>query len=138
MSDWQKDFTEIWEAITQLAEEFNVAILDAVEEFADAVATELELISAEAKEIQEEVFQAGWFDELFTNPEQFFNFLNDSENNDEWPIYYEPRQAATETCHPACVGCCNYNGTTFGGNLLVCGFHPYGWDGDSCPDWEQQ
>ncbi len=40
--------------------------------------------------------------------------------------------------YPACVGCQNYHGYVYGGNVLVCGMHPYGWDEDDkeCPDWE--
>lgn len=38
--------------------------------------------------------------------------------------------------HPTCVGCRNYHGQEYGGNLLVCGMHPYGWEGETCPDWE--
>ncbi|EFA70649.1 hypothetical protein CEP10_05865 [Cylindrospermopsis raciborskii S07] len=37
--------------------------------------------------------------------------------------------------NPACVGCSNYHGEVYGGNLLVCAMHPYGWDGEKCPDW---
>lgn len=38
--------------------------------------------------------------------------------------------------HHACVGCRNYHGQAYGGNLLVCGMHPYGPEQDQCPDWE--
>jgi hypothetical protein len=38
--------------------------------------------------------------------------------------------------HPACVGCQHYHGYAYGGNLLVCGIHPYGWDDETCPDWD--
>ena len=38
--------------------------------------------------------------------------------------------------HPACVGCTNYHGHSYGGNLLVCAMHPYGWKEGNCPDWE--
>jgi hypothetical protein len=38
--------------------------------------------------------------------------------------------------HPVCVGCCNYHGEAYGGNVLVCAMHPYGVEEDSCPDWE--
>jgi hypothetical protein len=38
--------------------------------------------------------------------------------------------------HSACVGCRNYHGQVYGGDMLVCGMHPYGWDGEKCPDWE--
>jgi hypothetical protein len=138
MSDWQKDFTEIWDAVAQLAEDVNVAVLEAVEEIGAAIAMEIESIDADVKEMQEELLRADWWDELLANPSQLFDLFDDSETGEDWPIYYEPRQSATETFQPACRGCRNYNGTTFGGNLLVCGFHPYGWDGETCPDWEQQ
>lgn len=36
----------------------------------------------------------------------------------------------------ACIGCGDYNGETHGGNKLICGIHPYGWNEESkCPDW---
>jgi hypothetical protein len=38
--------------------------------------------------------------------------------------------------HPACIGCCHYHGQVYNGQLLVCGMHPYGWDGEHCPDWQ--
>jgi hypothetical protein len=38
--------------------------------------------------------------------------------------------------HPVCVGCCNYHGEAYGGNVLVCAMHPYGIEDESCPDWE--
>ncbi|NJM57694.1 MAG: hypothetical protein HC857_09990 [Synechococcales cyanobacterium RU_4_20] len=38
--------------------------------------------------------------------------------------------------HDACIGCRNYEGSDFGGNMLVCGFHPYGCQQEKCPDWE--
>ncbi|MBE9178610.1 hypothetical protein IQ268_08565 [Oculatella sp. LEGE 06141] len=36
----------------------------------------------------------------------------------------------------SCQGCCHYHGRVYGGNMLVCGMHPYGAEEDSCPDWE--
>ncbi len=42
----------------------------------------------------------------------------------------------------ACAGCLNYHGVSYGSTresrtVLVCGFHPYGWQSDNtCPDWE--
>ena len=38
--------------------------------------------------------------------------------------------------HPACVGCRHYHGQSYGGTVLVCGMHPYGWEEEKCPDWE--
>lgn len=38
--------------------------------------------------------------------------------------------------HPTCVGCRNYHGADYGNEMLVCGMHPYGPEGEQCPDWE--
>ncbi len=137
MSDWQKDLTEVWAVVIGISEELNTVFQEAAAEIGQTVITEIELISTEVKEFQEEILRSGWFDEILDSQNQVFNFFNDLENTEEWPTYYEPRQEASATFQPACMGCGNYNGTTFGGNLLVCGFHPYGWDGENCPDWEQ-
>lgn len=42
----------------------------------------------------------------------------------------------------SCRGCVNYHGVAYGYSretrgMLVCGFHPYGWQEDHpCPDWQ--
>ncbi len=38
----------------------------------------------------------------------------------------------------ACRGCQHYHGQSYGGNLFICGMHPYGVESDTCPDWEAQ
>jgi ABC-type transporter Mla subunit MlaD len=38
--------------------------------------------------------------------------------------------------HTVCIGCKHYYGQAHGGNMLVCGMHPYGPDDEQCPDWE--
>jgi len=40
--------------------------------------------------------------------------------------------------YPACVRCKHFHGEEYGGNFLVCGMHPYGWDDENCPDWEKK
>ncbi|NET33856.1 MAG: hypothetical protein F6K19_17855 [Cyanothece sp. SIO1E1] len=41
-----------------------------------------------------------------------------------------------------CQGCTHYHGIAYGNSyatraILVCGIHPYGWQGESaCPDWQ--
>lgn len=39
-----------------------------------------------------------------------------------------------------CQGCEHYHGIAYGHSrdtraVLICGFHPYGWQGSTCPDW---
>jgi hypothetical protein len=135
MSDWQKDLVEIWEAILTGVEELSAEIQEASEELsgfvfdvAEKLTSDLESITNEFKELNDEIWQdIGWDDD----------FTVDGENPDtDWSLYYEPRREATAEHQPACVGCRNYNGSMFGGNLLVCGFHPYGWQEGQCPDWE--
>jgi hypothetical protein len=44
----------------------------------------------------------------------------------------------TRTPPAVCVGCQHYHGHVYGGQVLVCGMHPYGMeaDQDTCPDKE--
>lgn len=37
--------------------------------------------------------------------------------------------------HRVCIGCRHYHGRAYGGEMLICGMHPYGCEGESCPDW---
>ena len=36
----------------------------------------------------------------------------------------------------SCRGCQNFHGGRYGGVMLVCGIHPHGVKGDTCPDYE--
>jgi hypothetical protein len=140
MSDWQKDLVEIWESILSGVEELGNEVQEASAELGDLIVTvaeqltnDLELIANEFKELNDEIWQdIGWEDDSASNGENsgFSGFDTD------WSLYYEPHRAATADHQPACIGCCNYDGSMFGGNLLVCGFHPYGWEEGKCPDWE--
>ena len=46
------------------------------------------------------------------------------------------------SCPKVCQGCEHYHGMSYGYSrnsrtALICGFHPYGWKGDTCPDWSE-
>jgi hypothetical protein len=154
MFDWQKDLVELWEslvvelplALGQLAAEVGTSLTEFVEEFAEAVTEEIEFISNELKELPPDWPGYDWltgFREDFSGVEQLLDtedepFTALPSGDEDWPLYYEPKRAATPDHQPACIGCRNYNGTTFGGNLLVCGFHPYGCQEETCPDWEAE
>ena len=135
MSDWQKDLAEIWESILTGVEELNneveaasAEVVDLIVSAAEQIISDLESIANEFKELNDELWQdIDWGGD--------FTFGGENDPTD-WSIYYEPRREATAEHQPACVGCRNYNGSMFGGNLLVCGFHPYGWEEGQCPDWE--
>jgi hypothetical protein len=135
MSDWQKDLAEIWESILTGVEEFSnevqeasAEVVDLIVGVAEQITSDLESIGNEFKELNEEIWRdLDW--------EGGFNLDGENDQTD-WSLYYEPRREATAEHQPACIGCRNYNGSMFGGNLLVCGFHPYGWQEGQCPDWE--
>lgn len=134
MEDWQKDFFEIIEAVSSEVEKFFSEVTEEVTEFVDALA----VISSE---ISEQVQSA-----LSSELSEFEDYLNDLvdpilvlyiEVDDE--LSYYPRGDTgnpVENSHPACVGCRNYQGQVYGGNMFVCAMHPYGWDSENCPDWE--
>jgi hypothetical protein len=138
MSDWEQELAKAWENVVAGLEELGNEARKAWNELEDLVTEEIkqvtaqiDSIAAEFKELHEEV----WND-LQNEGHDFFD-LEDYGNNIDWSLYYEPTKPATATHQPACVGCRNYNGTNFNNNLLVCGFHPYGWAEGSCPDWEE-
>ena len=41
----------------------------------------------------------------------------------------------------SCLGCEHYHGVAYGygdrRQMLICGFHPFGWEGEFCPDWSE-
>jgi hypothetical protein len=76
-----------------------------------------------------------WLEPLFPDDGSFdWDFDDSSGDRDPFVPMTYVRPSASR--HPACRGCQHYHGQMYGENLLVCGMHPYGWDGDDCPDWE--
>jgi len=127
--DWEKSSTEVQKLLNDVSEEIEQNLPQDIENIltqADMFIEEcitilveedpLNLIQfwwdEEQSEIYNEDDNISWFDVEKTNPNAEF--------------------------HPACVGCRNYHGHTYNGNLLVCGIHPYGWDDENCPDWEKK
>lgn len=105
--------SEIVETLFELSEE----ITDQVQ---TTIATEIDQY---LNELAEPLFEVYWeLEEIVGEVEQPF------------PYTVEP----TPEEHSACIGCHHYHGQVYGGNLLVCGMHPYGWEGENCPDWEQK
>lgn len=74
-------------------------------------------------------------DALFVEDYRWDGNLGESEQDSDPFVqitYVEP----SKTSNPACINCLHYHGHQYGDTLLVCGMHPYGWDGENCPDWE--
>lgn len=131
MEKWQKDFFEILETVADEVEHFFLGVSETVDSFFELT-----------EEITEQVQNT-----IITELDQYFNELAEpifevyweleevlGEVDQPFPYPVEP----TAQTHPACIGCRNYHGQVYGGNILVCGMHPYGWEDENCPDWEQE
>lgn len=131
MEKWQKDFIEMLETVADEVERFFLGVsemVDAIFELSEEITEQVQNtmvieIDQYLNDLAEPIFEVYWeLEEIMGEVEQPF------------PYTVEP----TPEKHPACVGCHQYHGQVYGGNLLVCGMHPYGWEGESCPDWEQE
>ncbi|MGY6530995.1 MAG: hypothetical protein ACXITR_13810 [Cyanobacterium sp.] len=156
MDNWEKqlinwlnqaenNFNNFCEEITQEIEK----TANNTELFIDNLTQEIE--NKIPKEIDDFLLQVDEFVEecvVFLTDEILANILEDFppnqpsgedtelDNNIIW--FDEEKITPDEHFHPACVGCANYHGRRYNGNLLVCGIHPYGWNDEHCPDWKDQ
>ncbi|PSO51884.1 MAG: hypothetical protein BRC40_14760 [Cyanobacteria bacterium QH_8_48_120] len=123
MENGSKEFLELCEIVAVEVEQF----FQDVSEAAEAVAEEVEITMAtEAEEFWQDIFEP--IVEIYTELED--------DIVDETELGIASRVEPTPENHPACMGCRHYHGYIYGGSLLVCGMHPYGWDDENCPDWE--
>ncbi|MGK7877814.1 MAG: hypothetical protein AB4426_32275 [Xenococcaceae cyanobacterium] len=138
MEDWQKDFLAMLETVTVELEQFFQDVSEVVEAVADEIGEAFEVVADEVQNtIATEINQC--LQDLFepiieSDPE--FEDLAFEDVAEEIEFYLNPKVEATLEDHRACIGCRHYHGQVYGGNLLVCGMHPYGWDDENCPDWE--
>ena len=135
MEDWSKNFFEVMESavsevenfFNEMAEEIS-EVFDEWEKFSEEVTEEIQTnIIAEIDEYLNDLI-----DPII---EVYLDF--DLETHEEdIDYYFVDHVEPTLEKHPACRGCIHYHGQVYGGNLLVCGMHPYGVEDESCPDWE--
>ncbi|RAM50318.1 hypothetical protein BLD44_001470 [Mastigocladus laminosus UU774] len=132
MENWQKDFWEMVQTVSDEVEGFFLGISEMVDAFVEVTeeVTE-ELQNTIAVEIDQ------YFQELTEPFLEMYWELEDVMGDDLDPGFPYPVEPSAEK-NPACIGCYHYHGQAYGGNLLVCGMHPYGWDGDNCPDWQSE
>jgi hypothetical protein len=147
MNDWEKDVWAVIDAVTATVEDW----VEGIEQTFTEVSTALdEEMRAEWQEFWED-WSIFWEDVT----EIFNEFDPDAPNPDDarsprppaqnaaapwlpmdWEMGLNPYLPATVEHQPACQGCQHYHGYVYSGQLLVCGMHPYGSEGGSCPDWE--
>jgi hypothetical protein len=116
-----KDADENWRSIVnwtvEFAEQFNQGCLELVEE--------VEYCLTEAESAFEAVLDPIW---------QWLDGLDRTVEETSRPML-QTLAPAIQNC-ATCIGCRHYCGETYGGNTLVCAMHPYGAEGETCPDWE--
>lgn len=130
MEKWQKDFFEMLETVADEVDQFFLGIneiVDTVLEFSEEVGEQLQnTISTELDQYFNEFTEP--FFEVYWELEEFVGEVDQPFTSKLEPNLQE---------HPACVGCRHYHGHIYNGNLLICGMHPYGWEDETCPDWEK-
>ncbi len=132
MEKWQKDFWEMVQTVADEVEGFFMGMTEVVDTFFEiteeiteqlqsTVATELDQY---LQDIAEPILEVYW---------ELEEIVGD-DIEPTFPYAVEP----TLEKNPACIGCRHYHGQVYSGNLLICGMHPYGWEDQNCPDWEQE
>ncbi|MBD2438346.1 hypothetical protein [Nostoc sp. FACHB-110] len=131
MEEWQKDLMGIMETVAEEVDRFFQGMSEMVDAFFDL--TE-ELTEQAQNNLAAEVEQ--YLQEISAPLLEIYWDLEDVviDADPGFPYTVE----ATPEQNPACIGCTNYHGQVYGGNLLVCAMHPHGWDDGNCPDWEQE
>jgi hypothetical protein len=122
MEEWPKSVFEMLESVADMVDEFFLGVTDMIEDFANDVQN---TVGVDIDQCLQDMFEP--IVEIYFELEEI---VNDTEQIYSYPVEPSPEK------HPACVGCSNYHGQVYSGNLLVCAMHPYGWDTETCPDWE--
>lgn len=132
MEKWQKDVWEIIETVSDEVERFFQEMTEMVDSFFElteeitdqvqnTIATEVDQY---LQELAEPILEVYWeLEEIVTD-----------DVDPGFPYLVEPSLEQ----NPACIGCVHYHGQVYGSKLLVCGMHPYGWEDENCPDWQQE
>jgi NMD protein affecting ribosome stability and mRNA decay len=129
MEPWQKDLAEILETVADEVENFFQGINDMVDAF-------FELTEEITFEVQNNIAaEIDQYLQEFAEPLLEVYWELEDVVADVDPAFPYQVEATVEQ-NAACIGCSNYHGQVYGGNLLVCAMHPHGWDDESCPDWE--
>ncbi len=141
MDDWQQEWWKQLEKTAADMEKFFVDVEEATESFVDEVSENVGSFL--------EQFQSGIFEEVDYLIQDFIDVLIDTSDEidsvfgEEWENFADDDFTSVSYHQPsaksnsACINCANYHGQSYNGNLLVCAMHPSGWDGDDCPDWQE-
>lgn len=133
MDSWLREFSEMMQSVVDDVEQFLTEVSKEFEGMVDAVFDASEAIAAQvqttlAPDLEQRIDE--FFDPIL---EAYLGFEVAIEDTVQ-PVVHTVEPMLNN--HPACVGCHHYHGQVYNGVMLVCGMHPYGWEGEKCPDWE--
>ena len=123
MDEWPKSIFEVLESVADMVDEFFLGVTEVVEVVANEVQNTVGI----------DIDQC--LQDMFEPIASIYAELEEMVGETEQTYYSYPVEPTLET-NPACRGCHHYHGQVYGGNLFVCGMHPYGWETENCPDWE--
>ncbi|PSR19240.1 hypothetical protein C8255_03235 [filamentous cyanobacterium CCP3] len=138
---WLDDFTEqlvhASDALIQTTDQWAEQVQEAIDPEIDRIVDELNHVAAPWRltlnsRLDDVVDQ---LDEILgplvtglSGVDQWFEEVSSPINSTVEPLLQN---------YPACVGCRNFCGQTYGGNTLVCAMHPFGpAEERHCPDWD--
>ncbi|UBF25759.1 hypothetical protein K9N68_30120 [Kovacikia minuta CCNUW1] len=133
MENWSVDFSKMLEAMVKEVEQFLTDTAKDISEAVDAFVEASEEIVAQMQTTFEAEIEPRINEFLDPILEAYLGFEIVVEETTQ-PVVRSIEPFLNE--HPACVGCRHYHGQSYGGTMLVCGMHPYGWEGEKCPDWQ--
>ncbi len=151
MENWQQDLIAVFDITKDEFEQFFHNLGTAVETVAEDCCEILDGFTAEIEDTLTKEFEP-FLNEIDFLIEALLEPLVDVDVDVDYEIepvtfieqefnldtdFEFPQVKPNSSHHPACIGCRHYHGRSYGGNLLVCGMHPYGWDDRNCPDWEE-
>ncbi|GAB4542719.1 MAG: hypothetical protein Tsb0014_35750 [Pleurocapsa sp.] len=144
MDDWQQEWLKKLEKTGFEIERFFLDLGQAAESFTEEMGETIEVFVEQVQEVivtEVDGFVRDFIDPLIEASNEFEEILwEDLEEYADYPDEFNftgvGYQKPSAENNPACINCTHYHGHIYHGNLLVCGMHPYGWDDDDCPDWE--
>ncbi len=143
MDDWQKNWWQQVEEISENLEKFSRDINQAIDSFSEEISEVIEDLGEQIRESVEEEIESCLedFNDFLTENqiEIEFDFWSGIENfTDDFDFVEVTQEQPRTSKNPACIGCNHYHGQAYNGQILVCGMHPYGVESDHCLDWEKQ
>jgi hypothetical protein len=138
-SDWERQIAQMMESVTQQSQKFVLDLSKDIEETVDGfVSLADEIADTFTEQIQVVLDQEidPILDQLIQPLVQWS--LDFDREVDRLIFPFRQTFEPTLNQHPVCVGCKNYHGQVYNGQMLVCGMHPFGVNEgiDSCPDKE--